>query len=274
MAACFCLLCGGVTAQIFNTNLIVNGDAEAGPGSPNGGLVATVPGWTTNGGSFAVVQYGASGGFPFSTDPGPATRGTNFFSGGPTAGLSAATQVIDVSAGATSIDAGSVRGALSGYLGGFSSQGDNAMLTASFRDATNATLGAVSIGPVTAADRQSFTGLLYREASSAVPAGTRSILVTLQMNRTDGTYNDGYADNLALVLLNSNANPRLNISTTTNTVNVSWPTTAADWILESSTNLISGWTTNAASPVIVSNQVIVVVPSHTNARQFFRLRAP
>lgn len=46
--------------------------------------------------------------------------------------------------------------------------------------------------------------LQYRVSSGAVPAGTRTIVVTLQMTR-DGppefTHNDGYGDDLSLVLL-------------------------------------------------------------------------
>jgi len=63
-------------------NVIKNGNAEKGAGSTDGSTVP-VPGWTeTAGTTFTAVQYGASGGFPAATDPGPNNRGKNFFAGG------------------------------------------------------------------------------------------------------------------------------------------------------------------------------------------------
>jgi hypothetical protein len=38
--------------------------------------------------------------------------------------------------------------------------------------------------------------------SQAVPPGTRQVEIKVVMTRTDGAYNDGYADNLSLVLVN------------------------------------------------------------------------
>ena len=65
--------------------LILNGTAEAGAGSSNGGVV-TVPDWTeTNGASFTAVKYGATGGgFLTTSSPGiPKNHKLNFFAGGP-----------------------------------------------------------------------------------------------------------------------------------------------------------------------------------------------
>ena len=182
----------------FGSNLVVNGDAETGAGSADGSVVA-VPGWTTSG-NFTVVQYGASGGFPAATDPGPADRGSNFFAGGPSNGSSSATQTIDVAQEAAAINAGAASYTLSGYLGGFAGQDDNAVFNAAFLGANGTVLGTDQIGPVLAADRSSQTGLLFRSSGGAVPIGTQSIAVDLQMTREAGSYNDGYADNLSLVL--------------------------------------------------------------------------
>lgn len=188
-------------AAPFDQNLIVNGDAESGIGSSDGSTVASIPGFSTAGG-FTVTQYGAGGGFPTSTDPGPADRGLNFFSGGPgnATGVSNATQLIDVSGGAATIDLGSTSFDLSAYLGGFSSQRDNAVLEVSFLSGAKAVLGSATVGSVSASDRSNQTGLLLRETNGVVPIGTRSIEVLLTMTRVDGSYNDGYADNLSLVL--------------------------------------------------------------------------
>ena len=74
------------------------------------------------------------------------------------------------------------------------------MLAIRFLDAANEVIDTAAIGPVTNADRNSQTGLLLRQETGFVPSGTRSIGVELQMTRLNGTYNDGYADNLSLVL--------------------------------------------------------------------------
>ncbi len=44
--------------------------------------------------------------------------------------------------------------ALSGWLGGFSSQGDNATLVVTFENSSGKAVGTTKIGPVTAAQRK------------------------------------------------------------------------------------------------------------------------
>jgi alpha-tubulin suppressor-like RCC1 family protein len=188
-----------VSRVVFNSNLIVNSGADAAAGSTSsGGSVVPVPGWTRTG-SFTAVQYG-SGAFPSATSPGPPDRGRNFFAGGPGSTVSTGAQDIDVSSSAADIDAGRVMFNLSGYLGGFSSQNDNATLRASFLSAAGATLSSSVLGPVTAAQRGNVTGLLLRSATGSVPIGTRTVRLVLTMTRLEGTANDGYADSLSLVL--------------------------------------------------------------------------
>jgi hypothetical protein len=178
-------------------NLIVNGNAEAAAGSPDGTPVAT-PGWTSTGEATAI-QYGVSS-FPAATDPGPSDRGMNFFVGGIEDATSSLEQTVDVSAYATAIDGGKVTFNLSGWLGGFEDQEDNAVLTVTFQSASGSALGSGTIGPVTAEDRNDVTEFVMEAATGAVPAGTRSVDVLLTMTRTDGSNNDGYADDLALTL--------------------------------------------------------------------------
>jgi hypothetical protein len=201
-------------------NLIVNGDAESAAGSSSGGVVlAVIPGWSTRGNANVVV-YGASGGYPRTSDPGPANRGLNFLSGGPDDTLSVFTQHIDLSPYAAFITRGNVTFTLSAYLGGYGSQDDNAVLKATFLGATQGTvasgadsgalftqggaggspLGVVTLGPVLAADRNENTGLLARATTGPVPAQASSVDLELTMTRTEGTANDGYADNLVLTL--------------------------------------------------------------------------
>lgn len=190
------------TGLLGGLNLLVNGDAERGPGTMDGTVVVTdIPGWTTTG-ELNVIEYGTSGGYPLSTDPGPDNRGKNFFGGGPNDNdaVSTATQTIDVSSVVLALESGNVSYVLTGWLGGYSSQEDNAVLTIQFEDGSGQALGQAQIGPVAAEDRQGATGLLQRTANGKVPKGTRKIVVTLTITRTEGTANDGYADNLSLTL--------------------------------------------------------------------------
>ncbi|MBZ5603240.1 MAG: PEP-CTERM sorting domain-containing protein [Acidobacteriia bacterium] len=197
---------GGI---ILGTNAIVNGDAESGVGSTDGSVVASIPGWSTLNGNFTVVQYGAAGGFPLSTDPGPADRGSNFFAGGPGTGLGSGDQFLDASNLAAQIDAGSVSFVLSAYLGGYLTQDDYAQLVVYFRDGSDTILnpaGFVLNGP-NAAGRGDATGLFFVSANGAVPAGTRAIEFVLNARIVTGEYVDGYADDLSFVANTASAAP-------------------------------------------------------------------
>ena len=105
---------------------------------------------------------------------------------------------IDVSSLASTIDAGA-NWNLSGWLGGYLDQEDRTSVTAIFKDVSGGTLDNGSIGPVTAADRNYLTGFLERTATGLIPVGTRKIQVQIDAIRATG-YNDGYADNLSLVI--------------------------------------------------------------------------
>jgi hypothetical protein len=184
-------------AGVFGSNLIVNGNAEAEGATTD--IVIPVTGWTSTG-TFTALSYTIGGGFPGVGDPGVSVGGNNFFSGGNSAPISTGTQSVDVSSGASLIDAGTASYDLSGYLGGYATQDDNATLTISFLSDLGAVLGTAEIGPVLAADRGDATGLLFRDTSGFVPIGTRSLGVELLMTKITGFDNDGYADNLSLVL--------------------------------------------------------------------------
>jgi hypothetical protein len=194
-------------AAQFGTNLLVNGNAEAGPGSSTGTQVSAVPGWTTTG-SFTVVQYAAGSGFPGASSAGPTDRGANFFAGGPGSMSSSATQRLDLAgiAGlAPQIASGTVRFTLGGFFGGFSGQDDAASLMARFFDASGALVGSATAGPVFAAARVGVTGLLERSVAGLLPSDARSVEFTLAMSHREGNYNDAYADNLSFVLAAASA---------------------------------------------------------------------
>jgi hypothetical protein len=185
-------------ATVPSGNLVVNPGAEAGAGAADASTQVPVPGWSVES-AFTAVQYGAPD-FPTAADSAALGGGANFFAGGPATALSAATQVIDVSGAAAEIDAGKVTAALSALLGGYATQTDRATVTATFVTPEGNLAGGVTLPPVDVTDRNSVTGLVARSASGPVPPGTRKVSVRIQATRDAGSYNDGYVDNVSLVL--------------------------------------------------------------------------
>jgi hypothetical protein len=180
----------------------VNSGAENGPSDASGkDPVSQIPGWIMNG-DIDVLPYGAHG-IVGSSDPGPVNRGKNLFTGGPDTPDTSASQSIDLSSESTDIDNGEVSYTLAGYLGGYGSQDDNALVFIQFKDSTGKILSTAHIGPVSVADRKGQTELVLRTTTGKVPKGTIKLVVTLHMIRTFGTDNDGYADNLSLILQKS-----------------------------------------------------------------------
>ncbi len=154
-----------------------------------------MPGWKPKG-NFTAASYSWSGGDVSATSHGPKHRGKNYFYGGPDAAKSTGTQLIKV--GAKGISGGKVHYTLSGWLGGFSSQRDRTVVTVTFENGKGAALATAHIGPVTAKQRKDTSEFLLRSATGTVPAGTRNLQVKIVMTRTDGSDNDGLADNLSL----------------------------------------------------------------------------
>ena len=184
------------TAAPLAANLLVNGDAEAG-GAPDDQGVVPPDGWTTTG-AFTSVVYGGNG-LPEAGEA-PPGGGQYLFAGGPRSAESTATQLISLSPRATAIDAGRVQATLTGYLGGWRSQTDAASVRAELLNAAGTPRTVISLGQVGPGARGSATGFVYRHASVQVPAGARSVRVTITATRASGAYNDGYADELSLTL--------------------------------------------------------------------------
>lgn len=188
------------SCPLIGQQLLENPGAEDGQAAADQGTLITIPGWTSTT-QHTVIAYGNPNGFPSTTDPGPPQRGKNFFTGGNTT-PSSASQSVDLSACGAAIDAGSLKFDFSAYIGGLNTQGDNAMVVADFRNA-NSSLGNVTLGPVTLAERKNVTELLLKQGSLAtVPSGARTLVVTMTSTRTDGTGNDGYVDNLSAIVTN------------------------------------------------------------------------
>lgn len=180
----------------LGVNLVRNGGAEAGSASANGSTPVAVSYWSHLGRLPLenVVSYGYDG-FPALTAPGPSARGKHLFFGGiyPLAG---AIQTISLQHFAQAIDTGKLRYAFSAYLGGWQSQPDYAQAQLKFLPS-----GATHrLGPITRVQRRDQSGLWLRLVIGYIPKGTRSAQITLLSTRFSGTSNDGYIDNVSLIL--------------------------------------------------------------------------
>jgi hypothetical protein len=175
-------------------NLILNPGAEKGKGA-DADVVVKVPDWKQKGG-FTAALYTWPGGDLTPKSPGPKLRGKNYFYGGPDAARSTGTQVAKIAA--AGISGGKARYDLSGWLGGWETQGDNARLIITFETGSGKAISSAQIGPVTEKQRKGNSELLFRSRTGAVPAGTRSVKIELIMIREEGSDNDGLADNLSL----------------------------------------------------------------------------
>lgn len=187
----------------YGVNLVRNGGAEddAGISDPNG---TTHPTWWTAVGTtpFALVfLYGAPGGYPTAATPGSPRRGKNFFYAGNVERAQAAQDVVLPESVVADVDGGRVVYTLSAWLGGYEAQRDNATVTLVFLSAAGAVIGSpVTVGPVTANERKNVTAFLRRAETARVPARARTARVVITMLRTEGSSNDGYVDDVSLVL--------------------------------------------------------------------------
>lgn len=126
-------------------------------------------------------------------------RGKCYFSGGNGLG-GKMSQVINVTEYAAAIDSNHTSYSFSAWLGGYASQNDRSTVSLTFLNNTQQMIGIqITIGPVLASNRGSVTKFLYRNQSGLVPVNTRYLKVQLTTDRSFGTYNDGYADNIAVI---------------------------------------------------------------------------
>lgn len=185
---------------IVSGNLVHNGGAEIGGAAPGASQVVRPAGWKTTG-SFTAVKYAAGGGFPDAAASRAIAGGKQFFAGGPAGGgvVSTASQVVAVPAAfrKTGVKATAT---LSAALGGYSTQLDQASVSAVFLSTAGAKLGALRVGPVSPGRRGGATKLVSLAKKMALPAGTTSIRVIITAATLSGGYNDGYADNVAVRL--------------------------------------------------------------------------
>ena len=194
----------GAGPSLLSGNLLANGGAEEGIGDSTGFGSPEIPSWT-RAGTMTFLRYSTFGFFPRRPEAQGWEGGEEFFSGGPTAGESSATQTASVPLAPASVDAGLGSATLSADLGGYRLDNDRMQVTAEFLDGASAVIGTFTIGPVGAADRGNLTTLVRRAATQPMPAGTRAIRVTLTALDASGIYNSAYADNVKLTVAAADA---------------------------------------------------------------------
>jgi len=188
----------------LDANLIANPGAEdwtaaADLGAPAADGETVADCWTSD--SPLPAPDGTQESRP-STSPG--VRGSRVFYGGANpstvavAGVvTTGSQLIDIGA----LDAAGKPFALTGDVGGYSTQSDYAEVTATFEAADGSPLGTASIGPATPADRGNTSELIFDGDWGTVPAGAAKVLVTVITQAINGGANsDGTADNLNLTI--------------------------------------------------------------------------
>ena len=184
-------------------NLLANPGAEQGTAATDDTASPAPPRWTRTG-AFTSVRYGTVAG-PFAFPPLDAAaraagRRRVLRRPGPAA-RRASRQVVDVSRWAPEIDArAGARVRLSALLGGFRRSEDRAIVSAEFRGPTGARRGGFALDTVTRGRarptrRCSPPALAERR----LPRLTRTIAVTVRAAAPGGSYNDAYADDVALV---------------------------------------------------------------------------
>ena len=166
-------------------NLILNGDFETGD----------LTGWTTTSPNPSAVPNGT-----FEIE----SFDSYFYRAGQTV-FSEVEQTIDISDLASDIDLGVADATLSGYLGSWSND-DIIVVEATFFNLTSEDLGStISISaidnPLLSSGSLGLTNPENLETTIGdIPVGARSIIMKIRSARTLGSDNDGYADNLSIVV--------------------------------------------------------------------------
>ena len=200
-----------VVSPALNANLIANPGAEdytaaTALGAPAGDTMAIADCWSSDSPLPAPDGTQESSASTYT-----GVTGSRDFYGGTNPSTVAINGVTTLGSQLISIGALSPAGQyfkLSGALGGYSSQGDYATVTATWEDIDGATLGSAVLGPVTAAQRNNTSELLARTWYGTVPVGTTRVLITIATTGVGSGANlDGQADNLSLTIGSGSAPP-------------------------------------------------------------------
>ena len=90
---------------------------------------------------------------------------------------------------------------LSAWIGGYSSQDDNAVVSLRFLNNFNQIIGSiVALGPVLAADRGGVSKLVPCQTQGVIPLGTYFFKIEVIFNLVNGGFGDGNIDNIAVTI--------------------------------------------------------------------------
>ena len=99
------------------------------------------------------------------------------------------------------IDALAVKFNVSAWIGGLTNQDDSALLSLTFLDQSNRTVGSsVNLGPVLSIDRGSASALIFQQMNGFVPIRARLATLLVAITRANGVQNNGDIDNVAFYL--------------------------------------------------------------------------
>jgi uncharacterized protein (TIGR03437 family) len=181
-------------AQLWDKNLVVNGDAESGTGasSKTAAPIKNIPGWTTTGNFQQCLYTMGAADNRWMKNP-----GKQHFAGGPNGGAATAKQTIDLAAGATEIDAGRVRFYTSSWLSnGGSTIMAPAKVTATFLDGAGKTLLEYSVNAPALAEEDT-NAMHWRSGSGFVLPNTRSVQLLVDLTGKATSFNSTTADDIA-----------------------------------------------------------------------------
>jgi uncharacterized protein (TIGR03437 family) len=199
--------------SILNTNLIVNGNAEAGPaGTGVVTPVSSIPGWTVVSGKPTVLPYNYTTtapqqptyGFPQLTSPAPPDHGFQYFAAAFPSTQGVLSQKIDVSAASSLINGNNAEFVASAYMGSAGGVSVGTSMAVAFQNANGQTFNTVTVGPLISPGG---LGMYFQQQIGLVPAGTAQITVSLTLQ--DGNYDTGIADSLSLMLIQAGSTPAL-----------------------------------------------------------------
>jgi uncharacterized protein (TIGR03437 family) len=177
------------------TNLIANGDAEAGAASQDGKtVVSNIPNWT-RATDANVLPYGLTGSILLS-DEAPQNHGFNYFGKNTNTGPATLTQTIDVSSAASLITAGNVKYTASAYLGNTRCC-QSTQVTFAFQNASGQPFATITLSQ----DPLTDPGVALQQQIGLVPSGTVQVEVTISFRLFSA------ADSLSLVLSPLGTNP-------------------------------------------------------------------
>ncbi len=169
----------------------VNMSAESLTSETKNNLRPILTDWDVVEGQFSATKYNQNGFLDSETH-----QGLYFFTGGDVP-LSIGEQTIIVAA-----DMIEKTFEFSAELGGYDGQQDHAVVELFFMNSNTTIISKYELGPVTNTERGNNTKLLRKSVSGVIPSTAVQAKLRITLTRFEGSYNDGYVDNIKVVTIN------------------------------------------------------------------------